>query len=154
MPMGSPIWTSWDSTRGIPTSWAIRLATSSIRAVNSRLTRVRSSVRSFTGVAAHPGNAARAAATARSTSSGDPSGTVPMTSSVVESITSRVPVPADGTHSPPMNKRSRTIYGCGLPTVVPLVEVASPQHSARGGRAPNSPDRRLAGELHKGPLYI
>ena len=44
----------------------------------------------------------RAAATARSTSSGVPSGTLPITCSVVESITSIRPSPDDSTHSPPI----------------------------------------------------
>ena len=47
-----------------------------------------------------PGRRPAAAATARSTSSVVPSGTVPMTSSVVESMTSMVPVPVDGHPGP------------------------------------------------------
>ena len=58
--------------------------------------------RSSCGVAAHAGNAALAAATALSTSSAVPSGMVPMTSSVDELMTSRVPAPVDGTHAPSM----------------------------------------------------
>src|ERR1035437_5658548 len=50
----------------------------------------------------------------------------PITSSVVESMTSMVPVPVEGTHSPPMYKRSRTI-GCEAPMVIPLLEVMFPQ---------------------------
>ena len=59
-------------------------------------------MRSATGMADQAGKAALAAATARSTSSVVPSGTVPMTSSVVESITSMVPEPVDGTQAPSM----------------------------------------------------
>ncbi len=59
-------------------------------------------MRSSTGRADHAGKAALAAATARSTSSVVPSGTVPMTSSVVESITSIEPEPVDGTQAPSM----------------------------------------------------
>ena len=43
---------------------------------------------------------ALAALAARSTSSGVPSGMLPMTSSVVELVTSIVPVPVEGTHAP------------------------------------------------------
>ena len=86
--MGRPTCTSWDRTRGIPTSWVMRSASSSIRAPRVSLTWVRRAVRSPTGVADQAGKASRAAATARSMSSIVPSGTVPMTSSLVESMTS------------------------------------------------------------------
>ncbi len=99
---GSPTCTSWDKVSGIPTSWAIRSAIDSIRSPSTVLTLVSRSVRSATGVADQDGNAAAAASTARSMSSVVPSGTVPMTSSVAESITSRVPEPVEGTHPPPM----------------------------------------------------
>ncbi len=99
---GSPTCTNWDRVSGIPTSWAIRSATASIRSPRTVLTLVSRSVRSVTGVADQDGKAAAAAATARSMSSVVPSGTVPMTSSVAESITSRVPEPVEGTHAPPM----------------------------------------------------
>ena len=59
-------------------------------------------MRSSSGVADQAGKAALAAATARSTSSVVPSGTVPMTSSVVESMTSIDPEPVDGTQAPSM----------------------------------------------------
>src|ERR1035437_5453302 len=111
---------------GMPTSWVMRWARSSIRVANACETWVNSSVRFSTGVADQAGNAARAAATARSTSLVDPSGMDPITSSVVESMTSMVPFPVEGTHSPPMYKRSRTI-GCEAPMVIPLLEVMSPQ---------------------------
>ena len=64
--------------------------------------RVRYLPRSSTEVCDHAGNAALAAATALSTSSAVPSGIVPITSSVVELMTSIVPVPVDGTHAPSM----------------------------------------------------
>jgi hypothetical protein len=50
--------------------------------------------------------AARAAATARSTSALDDAGTLPTTSSVAGFTTSIVSVPAGVTQSPPMNSRS------------------------------------------------
>ena len=95
--IGRPTWTSWDRTSGIPTSWVMRSARDSIRAARPSLTAVRSAVRSSTGVADHAGKAAAAAVTARSMSSTVPSGTVPMTSSVVESMTSMVSDPDEGT---------------------------------------------------------
>ena len=73
-----------------------------MRAARAPATAVRSPVRSASGRDDHSGKAARAAATARSTSSTVPSGTVPMTSSVVESITSMEPEPVDGTQVPSM----------------------------------------------------
>ncbi len=107
--MGSPTWTSWERTSGMPTSWVIRSARDSIWAPSASLTLVRMAVRSATGVADQAGKAAAAAATARSMSSRVPSGTDPMTSSVVESITSIDPDPEDGTQAPPMYNLSRTI---------------------------------------------
>ena len=100
--IGRPTCTSCESTRGMPTSWVIRSASSSMRAPRPSWTLVSSAVRSSTGVAAQAGKAARAAATARSTSSAVPSGMVPITASVVESTTSRVPVPDEATQVPPM----------------------------------------------------
>ena len=61
-----------------------------------------SATRSATGVSLHAGKASRADATARSTSSGVPSGMRPMTSSVEALTTSMEPLPAGATHSPPM----------------------------------------------------
>jgi hypothetical protein len=51
---------------------------------------------------AQPGKAALAALAAASTSCAVPSGMVPKTSPLVESWTSMVPVPVDGTHAPSM----------------------------------------------------
>ena len=65
-------------------------------------------------MAAHAGNAALAAATAASTSAGVPSGIVPMTSSVVELVTSSIPVPVLGTQAPLMKMVSRTIISMSV----------------------------------------
>ena len=59
--------------------------------------------RSIDGVERQPGNAARAAATAASTSAAPESGTVAIVSPVAGLTTSRLPTGADGgTHAPPM----------------------------------------------------
>ncbi len=100
--IGSPTCTNWERTSGIPTSWVMRSARDSVRSPSKALTLVKSAVRSSTGVADQDGKAAAAALTARSMSSVVPSGTVPITSSVVESMTSRVPDPLEDTHAPPM----------------------------------------------------
>ena len=60
-------------------------------------------------VSAHGSNARRAAATARSTSSGLPSGTRPITASVEASVTSKWPLPSGATHSPSIKNLSKTI---------------------------------------------
>ena len=57
--------------------------------------------RSATGVAAHPSKAARAAATARSTSAAEPSGTWPITASVAGLTRSMTSDDAGVTHPPP-----------------------------------------------------
>ena len=99
---GRPTWMRLDKVNGMPTSWAMRVAISSVRAVNPSWTRARILPRSSADVCDQAGKAAAAALTARSTSSGVPSGTLPMTSSVVELTTSRVPLPVEGTHAPSM----------------------------------------------------
>ncbi len=86
---------------GIPTSEAIRAPSSSERAASPPEIAEQASRRSARGTCDQVSKPALAASTARSTSSGVPWGTVPMTSSVVESITSIVPEPAGSTHSPP-----------------------------------------------------
>ena len=58
--------------------------------------------RSSTDVLAQAGKACRAATTALATSSAVPSGTVPITSSVVELVTGSVPEPVLETHDPLM----------------------------------------------------
>ena len=92
----------WASFTGMPTSWAMTVAISSVRASRPSWMRVRYLARSSTLVWLQPANALRAAATARSTSAAVPSGMVAITSSVVELMTSSVPVPSDGTQVPSM----------------------------------------------------
>ena len=98
--MPVPTWMAAESGLGMPTSWVMTSAISSRRASSSSATRSRSLPRSGAEVSAHPGNAAFAAATARSMSAGVPAGMVANTSSVVESITSSVSSPAGSTHAP------------------------------------------------------
>ncbi len=87
---------------GMPTSLEMIWAISSVLAARASPMRVSSLARSSREVVDHPGNAAAAAWTALSTSSGVPSGIVAMTSSVPELMTFRVPVPVEGTHAPLM----------------------------------------------------
>ena len=100
--MPVPTWIMAESGFGIPTSWVMTSAISSRRASSSSATRRRSLPRSSAGWLDHAGNAALAAATARSMSPGAPSGMVANTSSVVESMTSSVPRPSGSTHAPSM----------------------------------------------------
>ena len=99
---GRPAWIVRASASGMPTSAAISAAISSARSASAALIAVHASTRCSTGTSRHSSNPARAAFTARSTSSGVPSGMRPITCSVVESTTSIVPEPAGSTHSPPM----------------------------------------------------
>ena len=101
-PAGRPTWMEPESVIGMPTSWLITCAISSVRAARASPMRVSSLARSSVEVAAQPGKAAAAASTALSTSSGVPSGMVAKTSSVAESMTSSVPVPVEGTQAPLM----------------------------------------------------
>ncbi len=149
--MGRPTCTSWESTNGMPTSWVMRSARLSILAPRASLTLVRRAVRSSTGVDAQPGKACRAAATAASMSSMVPSGTEPMTASVVESITSIVPAPVEGTHAPPIQSRSRTsvfvvvIVGppCRGAPAGPVLRSRLPLYvPPSGGRSPPPAGRR------------
>ncbi len=97
---------------GMPTSWATSVPISGTRALRASASRSTALARSSTEARDQSSNAPRAAATARSTSAGPPSGTVPMTSSVAALTTSITPSPASGgTHEPPMNRASRTIMG-------------------------------------------
>ena len=98
---GSPAWIVRDWASGIPTSAAISAASSSPRAASPAAIPCSASRRLSNGTADQASKPARAAATARSTSSGVPSGTRPITCSVVESSTSMLPEPAGSTHSPP-----------------------------------------------------
>ena len=102
---------------GIPISRLMSAAISSWRLYSAAPIAAQASARSWTGTWLHTSNAARAAATARSTSSGVPSGTLPMTSSVVGSMTSMVPAPAGLVHSPPMKNVVRSRVS-GLVVVV------------------------------------
>ena len=84
----------------MPTSWLTRVAISSIRAARPSAMRAQYLARSVGDVAAQPGNAALAAATAASTSAGGALGDGPHDLSVVELVTSSVPVPLLGTQAP------------------------------------------------------
>ena len=99
---GNPTWMRFDSVKGMPTSWEISVAISSVRAVSASCTRARILARSSLDVDDHSAKASAAHRTARSTSSGVPSGIVPMTSSVAELTTSITPVPVEDTQAPPM----------------------------------------------------
>ena len=100
--MPVPTWIAADCANGIPTSCAITLAISSLRASSSSATRRSSLPRCGAGSADHAGNAARAAVTARLMSAVRPAGMVANTSSVVESITSSRSRPTGFTQEPPM----------------------------------------------------
>ena len=84
----------------MPTSCEMMAAISSVRAASASPMRISALARSSREVAAQAGKAAAAAWTALSTSSAVPSGMVAMTSSVVESMTSRTPVPVEATQLP------------------------------------------------------
>ena len=99
---GSPTWMILLSFSGIPSSWAIVAATSSLRSPSPAAIALSRPARSSREVSDQAGKAARAAATARSASSAEQAGIVPMTSSVVELITSIGSEPCGCTHSPPM----------------------------------------------------
>ena len=87
---------------GMPTSPQIVSASSWLRAPMPSDMAWMNFDRSWASVCDHVWNAVCAAATARSTSSGVPSGTRPMTSSVEALITSMWPLPVEGTHAPSM----------------------------------------------------
>ena len=74
--MPVPTWIAAESGFGMPTSWVITSAISSRRASSSSATRRSSLPRSGADVSDHAGNAALAAATARSMSAGVPAGIV------------------------------------------------------------------------------
>ena len=106
--VGSPAWISPDRPIGIPSSIVMSAAMSSPRSASFAPMAPHSRARSSAGVCDQESNAARAARTARSASSALPSGTRPMTSSVVGFTTSMIPSPVGSTHSPPMKSLSRT----------------------------------------------
>ena len=93
----------------MPTSREMTEANSSVRAARPSEIRARSFDLSAAGVADHSGNAAAAASTAFSASFAVPSGIFPITSSVFESITSKVPEPVDETQLPPIYT---CLYSC------------------------------------------
>ncbi len=101
-PAGRPTWIMPDSERGMPSSCEMVLAISSVRAARASPMRMSVLARSSREVLDQAGKAAAAACTALSTSSGVPSGMVARTSSVVESMTSSVPVPVEATQLPLM----------------------------------------------------
>jgi len=107
-PAGSPTCTPPDRVMGMPTSCEMMVAISSVRAARASPMRMRALALSSREVVDQAGKAAAAASTAALTSSTVPSGMVAMTSSVVESMTSRVPVPVEGTQRPLMYSLSRT----------------------------------------------
>ena len=100
--VGRPAWIIVDRFMGMPTSCEMTWAISAMRAWRPSVIRCRYLPRSSTEVDDQPGSAALAAFAALSTSAGVPSGIVPMTSSVVELMTSMVPLPVDGTQLPSM----------------------------------------------------
>jgi hypothetical protein len=83
--MGSPAWMIVESHLGMPASRVTTVAISSMRAARPSPTRVRNFARSSGEVCDQDSKAARAACTARSTSSAVPAGIVAMTSPLVES---------------------------------------------------------------------
>ena len=107
--IGRPTWTSWDSHLAIPVSLEMVVAISSVRAPRASPIRLRYLARSSGDVAAQSGNAALAAATARSTSEAEPEGIVAITSSVTESMTSSVPAPSEAVQAPSMYSLSNVV---------------------------------------------
>ena len=82
---GPPTCTGRAIFRGMPTSRAMTVASSSVRAFSPAATLSRKAARVSRGNAAHAGKAARAAATAWAASPAVPAGTVANTSPVLES---------------------------------------------------------------------
>ncbi len=162
---GSPAWIMRDSVSGMPSSVAIRTPSSSPRSA-SFAPIAPPAARARSGeVCDQESKAARAARTARSASSGVPSGTRPITSSVVGLITSIVPEPAGSTHSPPMKRRSRTRVPAAMADIrVSLgrltaavageaARIASPVRWARAmiviiGLVPDEVGKALASPIH------
>ena len=100
--IGRPAWIIAESCTGMPSSDAMRTASSSWRSWSLPEMAAHMAARSSAGVVLHDSNASRAAATARSTSAGVPCGMRPMTSSVEALTTSMVSLPSGATHWPPM----------------------------------------------------
>jgi hypothetical protein len=99
---GRPACTSVLSHLGMPASRVTSVPISSVRAPSPSAMRVQNLARSSGVVAAHEANAARAAVAAASTSAALPAGMLPITDPSVESNTSMVPWPCDGTQAPSM----------------------------------------------------
>ena len=98
---GSPACTRVASLSGVPSSRATVRAISSARAVSAVCSRSRCAARSAGSVAAQPGNAARAAATARSTSAAVPAGTCPIELAGGRVLHGDQSPDGGSTHSPP-----------------------------------------------------
>jgi hypothetical protein len=112
--MGSPAWIIRLRLLGMPTSWLTAVAMSSIRIIRPSLMRVRNLARSSAVVCDQDSKARRAAATALSTSSLVPLGTVAMGSSVVELTTVSSPSPPAATQAPSMKILSYTFTASPL----------------------------------------
>ena len=101
--IGRPAWTIIENVIGEPSSCEMSAAISSWRSWSLQRDQRCTGRRGLrSGTWLHDSNAARAAATARSTSSAVPSGMRPMTSSVEALTTSIVPSDDGSTHWPPM----------------------------------------------------
>ncbi len=99
---GVPTCTGLASLSGMPTSRAIAVPISSMRALSPAEILSRKAARVSTGNPAQPSKAARAASTASAASAAVPAGTVAMTSSVLESYTVKWSAERAGTHWPLM----------------------------------------------------
>ena len=107
-----------------PRSWA--------RASTSSAMRVSSTARADGESARHSVNAARAAATASSTSARSAIGTLPQTSPVAGSTTSIVPLPREGRRSPPMMWSVTCVYGRACAAARWRATIASTSSAAAG----------------------
>ena len=97
---GRPAWTAFATLSGVPSSSPTVRAISPARPASASCSLPSTAPRSAIGVSAQPGNAARAAATARSTSSAVPAGTWPMISSVAGFSTGIVSSDDDAVQAP------------------------------------------------------
>ena len=88
--VGMPAWMPLASISGIPTSFAMHRAISSLRSASFSLTRDKNSPRSFAAMTLHAGKAAAAASTALLASATVPAGMVAYRSPVPELKTSKV----------------------------------------------------------------
>jgi hypothetical protein len=132
-PIGSPTWTVRENEIGEPISAVIEAAMSPARAFRPSEMRWATAIRSSTGVPDQPGNAARAAATARSTSAAVPAGTVATmepSAGLTTSMTSRPPA----TRSPPIQCADVPDPGSTVGVAMPPYKHRRP--AATMGRAP------------------